>query len=69
VGKSRSEREQIVSGLTNSDIAAQLDEVAEHLENQNANPFRIQAYRNAASTLRKLTRPANRFTMIRAFVD
>ena len=57
VGKPRSEREEVVLGLGNRDIAQQLDEVAEHLEAQNANPFRIQAYRNAAGTIRQLTRP------------
>src|SRR3990172_421182 len=32
----------------NADIAAAFDEIADLLELQNANPFRIRAYRNAA---------------------
>ncbi len=34
--------------MTNRDIAAAFDEVADLLEFQNANPFRVRAYRNAA---------------------
>lgn len=40
----------------NVDIAKQLDEVAQLLEEQKANPFRVQAYRNAAATVRELER-------------
>ncbi|TAJ29954.1 MAG: DNA polymerase/3'-5' exonuclease PolX [Nitrospirae bacterium] len=40
----------------NVDIAAKLDEVADLLEIEGANPFRIRAYRNAARTLRDLNR-------------
>lgn len=36
---------------SNSDIAARFEEIAELLELQQANPFRIRAYRNAARTL------------------
>lgn len=39
-------------------IARRLEEVAQILEAQGANPFRVQAYRHAADTLRHLTRPA-----------
>ena len=39
-------------------IALRLEEVAQILEAQRANPFRVQAYRHAANTLRHLTRPA-----------
>lgn len=45
--------------LDNQAVAAQLDQVAEMLEAQNANPFRVQAYRNAAALLRDLKRPAH----------
>ncbi|HUX29196.1 MAG TPA: helix-hairpin-helix domain-containing protein [Thiobacillus sp.] len=38
----------------NADIAAVLDEIAELLKIQGANPFRIRAYRNAARTLDEL---------------
>lgn len=40
----------------NADIAAVFDEIAELLEIEGANPFRIRAYRNAALTLRDLPR-------------
>lgn len=38
----------------NADIAADFDELADLLEIEGANPFRIRAYRNAARTLRDL---------------
>ncbi len=34
--------------MNNRDIAATFDEIADLLEFQNANPFRVRAYRNAA---------------------
>ncbi len=37
--------------MTNTQIAAVLDEIADLLEFQDANPFRIRAYRNAARTV------------------
>src|SRR5512137_1194938 len=40
----------------NADIAAVFDEIADLLEIEGANPFRIRAYRNAALTLRDLPR-------------
>ncbi|MEX0715197.1 MAG: helix-hairpin-helix domain-containing protein [Planctomycetaceae bacterium] len=43
--------------ISNAEIAARLDEVAGLLEVQGANPFRVRAYRNAASTARQLDRP------------
>ena len=42
---------------SNAGIARRLDEVAQLLEQQQANPFRVKAYHNAAATLRALTRP------------
>jgi DNA polymerase/3'-5' exonuclease PolX len=39
-------------------IARRLEEVAQILESQGGNPFRVQAYRHAAETLRGLSRPA-----------
>jgi len=42
--------------IHNADIAAKLDEIADLLEIEGANPFRIRAYRNAARTLRDLSR-------------
>jgi hypothetical protein len=41
---------------TNAAIAARLDEVALLLAEQQANPFRVRAYRRAAATLRGLDR-------------
>jgi hypothetical protein len=41
----------------NADVAKRLEEVARLLEEQGANEFRVRAYRNAASTIRNLTRP------------
>jgi putative hydrolase len=40
----------------NTTIAARLDEVAMLLEQQDANPFRVASYRNAADTLRAISR-------------
>lgn len=44
--------------LDNTDLARRLDEVAALLGEQNANPYRLRAYRQAATTLRGLDRPA-----------
>jgi len=43
--------------VTNPQIAAQLEEVAERLAAQGANPFRVRAYHSAAETLRRAGRP------------
>jgi len=40
--------------IHNADIAADFDELADLLEIEGANPFRVRAYRNAARTLRDL---------------
>jgi DNA polymerase (family 10) len=42
----------------NADIAAIFEEIADRLEIQGANPFRIRAYRNAARTLGELPQAA-----------
>ncbi|MFZ5790204.1 MAG: DNA polymerase/3'-5' exonuclease PolX [Pseudomonadota bacterium] len=42
----------------NDEIAALFDEIADLLEIESANPFRVRAYRQAARTLRGLDRPA-----------
>jgi DNA polymerase (family 10) len=42
---------------TNADAANLLDEIADILEFQAANPFRVRAYRNGARTIRALTEP------------
>jgi len=43
--------------MQNPDIARLFDEVADLLEIQNANPFRVRAYRNAARTIRDYPEP------------
>ncbi|HSG01049.1 MAG TPA: helix-hairpin-helix domain-containing protein, partial [Vicinamibacterales bacterium] len=41
----------------NREVAARLDEVAGILREQQANPFRVRAYAQAADTLRRLEQP------------
>jgi DNA polymerase (family 10) len=43
--------------MKNTEIACRLEEVARLLNEQEANPYRVQAYRNAAETLRRLDQP------------
>jgi DNA polymerase (family 10) len=43
--------------MENPEVAQAFDEIADLLELQEANPFRVRAYRNAARTLRDLTEP------------
>ncbi len=45
--------------MTNSQVADVFDEIADLLEFQNANPYRVRAYRNAARTIRDLTEPVS----------
>jgi DNA polymerase (family 10) len=45
--------------MTNPEIAAVFDQVADLLEFQGANPFRVRAYRNAARTIHDLTDSAS----------
>ena len=45
------------STITNLDVAAVFDEIAERLEAQGENPFKIKAYRNAVRTLDGLSEP------------
>lgn len=47
--------------MDNPEIARTLEEVADILEIQNANPFRIRAYRNAVRTVQSLTTPLRRW--------
>jgi DNA polymerase (family 10) len=46
--------------IENIEIAKQLDEVGDLLEIQEANPFRVRAYRNAVRTITELTTPLER---------
>ena len=43
--------------MENPEISQTFDEVADLLELQEANPFRVRAYRNAARTIRDLAEP------------
>jgi DNA polymerase (family X) len=43
--------------MNNRDVAALFDEIADLLDFQNANPFRVRAYRNAARRLNDLSEP------------
>ena len=43
--------------MLNIEIARRLEEVTRLLKEQGANPYRVQAYRRAAETLRRLGRP------------
>lgn len=43
--------------MNNRDVAATFDEIADLLEFQNANPFRVRAYRNAARRINDLSEP------------
>jgi DNA polymerase (family 10) len=45
--------------LPNQQVAERLDEVAQILEEQGANRFRVHAYRRGADTLRGLAQPVN----------
>jgi DNA polymerase (family X) len=45
--------------LTNRQVAQRLEEVADLLEAQGANRYRVRAYRSAAQTLRDLGREAH----------
>jgi DNA polymerase (family X) len=46
-----------MTAMHNKDIAATFDAIADILEFQNANPFRVRAYRNASRTIGDLTEP------------
>ncbi len=45
--------------MTNAEIAAVFEEIADLLEFQGANPFRVRAYRNAARTIQDLPTPVS----------
>lgn len=47
----------------NADIARIFEEIADLLEIQNENPFRIRAYRNAARTLQGLGQELSAFIL------
>lgn len=45
--------------ITNTEIADRFEKIADLLESQDANPFRVRAYRNGAQRIRSLDRPAH----------
>jgi DNA polymerase (family 10) len=51
--------------MQNPDIARLFDEVADLLEIQDANPFRVRAYRNAARTIRDFPEPLTELALRR----
>ncbi len=57
--------------MNNRDVAASFDEIADLLEFQNANPFRVRAYRNAARRINDLSEPLARIAAdpTREFTD
>jgi DNA polymerase (family 10) len=48
----------VMAETVNLEISQWLEEVAELLDEQGANPYRVQAYRNAAQTMLQVDRPA-----------
>jgi hypothetical protein len=48
-----------VTPLDNEELARRLEETADLLEDQDANPYRIRAYRTGADRLRELPHPAH----------
>src|SRR5215469_6273363 len=46
-----------MDAMNNAQIAMVFDEIADLLEIENANPFRVRAYRNGARAVRDLTEP------------
>jgi len=48
-----------VTEIVNAEVAARLDEVARIINEQGANRFRVEAYRRAATTIRRLARPVS----------
>lgn len=49
-----------MGGMQNAEIAATLDEIADLLEFEGANQFRVRAYRNASRVIHDLAEPAER---------
>ena len=50
--------------MENPEVAQLFEEIADLLEIQNANPFRVRAYRNAARTVRDLAQPLKEMTAL-----
>jgi DNA polymerase (family 10) len=57
MGTRAAEHDTTLLSLSNAEIANRLDEVANVLEEQSANQFRVQAWRTGAATIRHHSRP------------
>jgi putative hydrolase len=76
VEKMGTDAEQVLFALSpptrayevNLSVAARLDEVAQLLEQQRANVFRVGAYRRAASTIRDLAQPIDQIVKTEGIV-
>ena len=53
--------------MNNSEISDQLNEIADLLQEQNANPFRVNAYRRAAATISSLPQPVTELVEAQGF--
>ncbi|WP_455222230.1 helix-hairpin-helix domain-containing protein [Kaarinaea lacus] len=53
--------------MKNSEISDKLNEIADLLQEQHANPFRVNAYRNAAATINSLQQPVTELVEERGF--
>jgi len=51
---------QFMAATINTEIAARLEEIANLLDEQGANQFRVRAYQRAAETLKNLKRPIDK---------
>src|SRR5579862_1752681 len=49
-----------MGGMQNAEVAAVLDEIADLLEFEGANQFRVRAYRNAGRVIHDLAEPVER---------
>ena len=59
----------IVVGMDNHSIADVFDQVADLLEFQSANPFRVRAYRNGARTIRDYAEPLAAIRVVHADME
>lgn len=53
--------------MKNSEISEKLNEIADLLQEQKANPFRVNAYRNAAATINNLQQPVTALVEAQGF--
>lgn len=58
MAKSSKTAEVAPKPISNAEIADRFEKIADLLETQDANPFRVRAYRTGAASVRSLSRPA-----------